>query len=235
VITAIVLAYEIFCRLSDQVHVGELGWDQGTFGVVGATCAAGKVLGLSREHMAQAISLAIVPNLPLGATRVGELPMWKGCAAASATRAGIFAAQLAQQGMTGPAEPFDGRRGLWEQAVGAPVSITPWKGDGTPWRIMATHFKRFPSQIHTQGPISLALDLRPRVTLAEIAALHISTYAMPCAVQRQNRRNGLRRRGKRRITVFPIWSPWPSTMARSLQAVLLRTACVTRRCAPSWT
>jgi 2-methylcitrate dehydratase len=177
VITAIVLAYEIFCRLSDQVHAGELGWDQGMFGVVGAACAAGKVLGLSREHMAQAISLAIVPNLPLGVTRVGELPMWKGCAAASATRAGIFAAQLAQQGMTGPAEPFDGRRGLWEQAVGAPVSLPPWQGDGTPWRIMATHFKRFPCQIHTQGPISLALDLRPRVALPEIAALHIYTYA----------------------------------------------------------
>jgi 2-methylcitrate dehydratase len=177
VITAIVLAYEIFCRLSDQVHAGELGWDQGMFGVVGAACAAGKVLGLSREHMAQAISLAIVPNLPLGVTRVGELPMWKGCAAASATRAGIFAAQLAQQGMTGPAEPFDGRRGLWEQAVGAPVSLPPWQGDGTPWRIMATHFKRFPCQIHTQGPISLALDLRPRVAFPEVAALHIYTYA----------------------------------------------------------
>ena len=110
VITAIVLAYEVFCRLSDEVVVGDFGWDQGMFSVIGAACGAGKVMGLDRHAMQQALSLAIVPNLPLGVTRVGELSMWKGCAAACATRAGIFAAQLAQEGMTGPAAPFDGPR-----------------------------------------------------------------------------------------------------------------------------
>src|SRR5215472_9608567 len=123
VVTAIVLAYEVFSRLSDQVVAGQLGWDQGIFSVIGAACAAGKILGLSQEQMRHAIALAVVPNLPLGVTRVGELSMWKGCATASATRAAIFAAQLAQQGMTGPAEPFEGRRGLWEQAVGKPVIL----------------------------------------------------------------------------------------------------------------
>ena len=88
VITAIVLAYEVFCRLSDQVVIGNLGWDHGMLGVVGATCAAGKILGLDPTAMGHAISLASVSNLPLGAIRVGELSMWKGCAAANATRAG---------------------------------------------------------------------------------------------------------------------------------------------------
>src|SRR5215475_2809790 len=36
VITATVLAYEVFSRLSDQVVVGELGWDQGMFSVIAA-------------------------------------------------------------------------------------------------------------------------------------------------------------------------------------------------------
>lgn len=83
-------------------------------------------------YCGHAVSLAVVPNLPLGATRVGELPMWKGCATASATRAAIFAAQLAQQGMTGPAEPFEGRRGLWEQAPGKPVALEKFGGSGAP-------------------------------------------------------------------------------------------------------
>src|ERR671924_1725029 len=61
VITAIVLAYEVFSRLSDQVVAGELGWDQGIFSVIGAACAAGKVLGLSQAQMRHAISLAVVP------------------------------------------------------------------------------------------------------------------------------------------------------------------------------
>ena len=48
VITATVLAYEVFSRLADQVVAGELGWDQGIFSVIGAACAAGKLLGLSQ-------------------------------------------------------------------------------------------------------------------------------------------------------------------------------------------
>jgi 2-methylcitrate dehydratase len=176
IITAIVLAYEVFSRLSDQVVAGELGWDQGMFSILGAVCAAGKMLQLTPEQMHHAISLAIVPNLPLGATRVGELPMWKGCATASATRAAIFAAQLAQQGMTGPAEPFEGRRGLWEQAVGKAVTLGAFGGNGTPFNIMATTFKFYPSQIHTQGPIGLALELRPQVALSDIAALQLHGY-----------------------------------------------------------
>lgn len=178
VITAIVLAYEVFCRLSDQVVTGELGWDQGIFSVLGAVCGAGKILGLTQEQLAHAISLAIVPNLPLGVTRVGELSMWKGCAAASATRAALFAAQLAQEGMTGPEEPMEGRRGLWEQAgVQMPVVLDRFGGHGEPFRIMHSLFKSYPSQIHTQGPISLALQLRPHAALAEIAALHVHSYA----------------------------------------------------------
>ena len=176
VITAITLAYEVFCRLSDEVVAGDLGWDQGIFSVVGAACGAGKVLGLGRPAMAHALSLAVVPNLPLGATRVGELSMWKGCAAACATRAGIFAAQLAREGMTGPAEAFDGPRGLWEQAVGQPVALQQLGGGGEPFRITETSFKFFPSQIHTQGPIGLALELHPHVDSSEIAAIRVCTY-----------------------------------------------------------
>jgi 2-methylcitrate dehydratase len=113
--------------------------------------------------------------------------MWKGCAAASATRAGIFAAQLAQQGMSGPYQPFDGRYGLWEQAAGHPVEIAPFpsssqasrgvrRGPGEEFRIAQTTFKFFPSQIHTQGPIGLALELRAQVAPSDIASIRIQGY-----------------------------------------------------------
>lgn len=175
-ITAIVLSYEVFCRLSDQVIVSEYGWDQGIFSVIGATCGAGKVMGLNRETMSQAISLAVVPNLPMIVTRVGELSMWKGCATASATKAGIFAALLAQQGMSGPEAPFEGRGGLWAHTGSKQVILERFGNRDEPFRIMNTLFKSFPSQIHTQGPISLALELRSQVTPSEIAAIRIRTY-----------------------------------------------------------
>ena len=178
-ITAIALAYEVFCRLSDEVVTGEFGWDQGMFSIIGATCAAGKLLGLNQEQMGHAISLAIAPNLPLGVTRTGELSMWKGCATATATRAGIFAAQLAQQGMTGPNEPFEGRRGLWEQALGNTVKIPSFQksAGNDDFRILETTFKSYPSQIHTQAPIGVALELRPRVSAEKINSVRIQSYS----------------------------------------------------------
>ena len=181
VITAIALAYEVFCRLSDEVVAGDLGWDQGIFSVIGAACGAGKILGLDHEQMAQAISLAVTPSLPLGVTRSGELSMWKGCATAAATRSAIFAAMLAAEGMNGPNEPFDGKRGLWEQAVGKPVEIPEFPMGGSrseddPFRITQTIVKSYPSQIHTQAPIGLAIELRNEVALTDIKSIHIDTY-----------------------------------------------------------
>ena len=181
VITAIALAYEVFCRLSDEVVAGDLGWDQGIFSVVGAVCGVAKIMGLSREQTGNAISLAISPHLPLGVTRTGELSMWKGCASASASRSAVFAAQLAAGGMTGPDEPFEGRRGLWEQAVGRAVEVPEFplgdaRGDNDPFRITRTIFKAYPSQIHTQAPIGLALQLREEVPVEDIEAIHIESY-----------------------------------------------------------
>ena len=180
-ITAIVLAYEVFCRLSDEVVVSDLGWDQGIFSVIGAACGAARVMGLNQEQTGNAISLAISPHLPLGVTRTGELSMWKGCAAASASRSAVFAAQLAAKGMTGPSEPFEGRRGLWGQAVGGHVDVPgiplgATRGDEDPFRITRTIFKAYPSQIHTQNPIGLALQLRDKLPLDDIQSINIQTY-----------------------------------------------------------
>jgi 2-methylcitrate dehydratase len=181
VITAIALAYEVFCRLSDEVVAGDLGWDQGIFSVIGAACGAARVMGLDEEQTGNAISLAITPHLPLGVTRTGELSMWKGCAAASASRSAVFAAQLAAKGMSGPDEAFEGRRGLWEQAVGREVAVPDFplgnaRGNDDTFRITRTIFKAYPSQIHTQAPIGLALQLRERVSAPDIQAVHIDTY-----------------------------------------------------------
>ena len=176
-ITAIVLAYEVFCRLSDQVEVSHLGWDQGCFSVIGAACAAGKMMGLDQNQMANTISLSLAPNLPLRVTRTGELSMWKGCATASATRAAIFAAQLASDGMTGPGEPFDGPSGLCQLALGG-QSITPnvMGSQNEPFRIINTTVKNYPSQIHTQAPIGLALELQPKMNIADIKSITIHSY-----------------------------------------------------------
>ena len=174
VITAIAVAYEAFCRIADRVALK--GWDQGMFAAIGAACGAGKILGLDRAAMGNAVSIAITSGVPLGVTRIGELSMWKGCATAAAIRTGVFAAELAAEGLTGPGHPFEGRDGLW-QHLG--IEAPKWErfgGTGEAFRINATSFKAYPSVIHTQGPIGLTLELRRQVSVPQIESVRVATY-----------------------------------------------------------
>ena len=92
VVTATVLAYEVFCRLCDAVSVRSRGFDQGTFAVVPSGIAAAKIIGLSKEQIIQTINLCAVANVHLIQTRFGNLSMWKGCAVPNASRNAVFAA-----------------------------------------------------------------------------------------------------------------------------------------------
>ena len=109
----ITVAYEAAWAM--QVSFMKLGWDQGVSMGLGVAAGAGSILGLNETEMANAISLAITPSLPLRITRSGELSMWKGGAVAHACRNAVFGAYLAAEGMTAPDRPFEGRNGLWEQ------------------------------------------------------------------------------------------------------------------------
>lgn len=171
-LTALVLAYEVYGRFAEVCAIRDRGWDQGIFISLGSACAAGKLLGLSREQLAHAISMAAVASVPLGQTRVGELSMWKGCATAVAVRHGVFAAILAYGGMEGPPLPFEGRFGLFEQVTGV-LELLEFgsAAKGVPFKICDTSIKYFPAQIHTQAGAAMALDLRSRFELDEVEAI----------------------------------------------------------------
>jgi 2-methylcitrate dehydratase len=56
------------------------------------------------------------------------------------------------------------------------VALQQLGGGQEPFRITETSFKFFPSQIHTQGPIGLALELRSQLDTSDIAAIRVRTY-----------------------------------------------------------
>lgn len=173
VITATTLGYEAFCNCSDAVP-RETGWDYTIYGAIAAAVAGGKLRGFARDSLANAISLAIIPNMALEETRRGELAMWKGCAAANASRNGLFAAELAGEGMTGPQFAIEGRWGLWH-----PLGRFDWRpfgGRGGPFRVTRTHLKYYPAVVHAQSPIAAALELRAAVASEDIESLVIESY-----------------------------------------------------------
>jgi 2-methylcitrate dehydratase len=175
-IRGIFIAYEVFAALSESYAIRDAGWDQGPFVAVATAMGTGAVLGLTQAQLANAVSLALVPNLALHCTRTGELSNWKGCATAHAAMTGLFAARLALLGMTGPAAPFEGVDGFHRQVPPrADVALGhPRAGQSA---IEQSTIKRYPAVIHTQGVIEALLSVRHQVKAEEIERLNIDTYA----------------------------------------------------------
>jgi 2-methylcitrate dehydratase len=174
---AMVAGYEVFGALADQVSLRDRGWDQGVFIAPASAAGAGLLLGLSRGQMADALAIAATANVATRQTRAGELAMWKGCATAVAAKAGLFAAQLAKAGMTGPTAAFEGHHGLWEQVTG-PFEIGVLGGRDRSFAIERTNFKFFAAEYHAQAPLAMALALRRNVSVEEIEAIDVQIYAM---------------------------------------------------------
>ena len=115
---ATALIYEVQCRFVEVVPYNHHGWDQTPVVALGAALGCARLLGSRRrERMRHAISLAVMPNIALNQTRTGTLSMWKGMAGPQGARAGVFAAYLAREGMTGPDGVFEGKYGFWNQMM----------------------------------------------------------------------------------------------------------------------
>jgi 2-methylcitrate dehydratase len=171
-ITGIVLAYEAHRYLFRAFPLRKHAFDYVLYTAVASAVGAAKVLGLNRGQIANAISLAAVPNLGTDISRRGHLSMWKGCAAANAARNGVFAAVMASQGMEGPATPFED--GL--TAVIGAGEIFPFPLDPTEFSLPKADYKFFLSEFHAQGPAFLSLELRPQIRLEDIEKIEVFTY-----------------------------------------------------------
>ena len=174
-IESLVIAYELFLRLSDATGLRYKGWDQGFAVGIGVAAGVGHLLNLSRAQLAEAISIIAVANVPMRNTRAGELSLWKGVATAFAARNGMFAALLAGEGMTGADKPFEGKHGLWDLITG-PFQLTPLPTEGGPYQAPVTRLKYWPVEYNGQLPVWAALELREKVDWRELSDIEIGVY-----------------------------------------------------------
>ncbi|RPI47173.1 MAG: MmgE/PrpD family protein, partial [Betaproteobacteria bacterium] len=177
-ITAAVLAYDVFCHICDQADLKPLGFDHVTVGGMASTAAAARLLGLTGERLAHAFNLGIAPNIALYQTRIGNVSMWKGCAYANASRNAVFAALLAKRGMTGPSPVFEGVGGYFKAVTRKPFALPPFGGRGGEFKIMQCLMKRFPLGQYSQTVAEAAIEARAKIaSIDEIAEVHVETLA----------------------------------------------------------
>lgn len=172
VMEAIALAYEIQCRLCDAAALRPRGWDHVTYGPFSSALGSAKLMKLSKEQTVQAINLAGIANIALRQTRVGDLSTWKACAFSNAARNGVFAAMLAQRGMTGPSPIFEGEKGFMK-LVSGPFDLAALGGETgeasaiSGFKILDTSIKRYPVEYHAQTAVEAAIALRHELMEAE--------------------------------------------------------------------
>jgi 2-methylcitrate dehydratase len=159
-ILATVLAHEVFCKISDVQNTRGLGLDHSTLTGLAAVVAGGRLMGLTEKQLAHAIGIEVGGNTAINQGRVGTLSHWKSFASAEACRKAIFAAQLAQAGMTGPDPVFEGRDGFFNVILREPFQVPKLGGAGVPFGIMHAFTKRFPLGQYAQTVAQAAVEAR---------------------------------------------------------------------------
>ena len=169
-LVALALGYEITGALSAAGGGG--GWD-GPFEGPGTAMAIGKLLGLNQDQLANALSLTLVPHMPMSVTHVGALSHWKGCHSSEAVRCAVFSTLLAKEGMTGPGQPFEARQGLWDHTGPFRELRLPAASPDGKMIVQRMGFKRYPSEGSTQSVLELTPAIREWAKADDIASIHV--------------------------------------------------------------
>jgi 2-methylcitrate dehydratase len=156
-LTALAVAYQVQCRLSDEAPVRAKGFDHTTQGAYAAAAGAAKALRLDETEAANAVAIAGTALNALRVTRTGEVSQWKGLAYPFTACGAVQAAFLAARGITGPAEVFEGNKGFMDSIAG-PFEIDWAKEDLE--RVRRSFLKRYNAEVHSQSALEALLELR---------------------------------------------------------------------------
>jgi 2-methylcitrate dehydratase len=164
-----VVGYEVQIRLRDAVGGrGREGWD-GTSTTVqySSAAAAGKLLGLNAERLANAIAIAGSNASTLAEVRRGEeLTPAKGSAEPMAARNGTFAALLARAGLSYPLTILEGDNGYGKMVTGS-LNEAVLRRRPTQFEILKSSIKLWPCVGTAQAPIAAALEARRQMQPSE--------------------------------------------------------------------
>ncbi|HYG45457.1 MAG TPA: MmgE/PrpD family protein, partial [Bordetella sp.] len=175
----VVLGYEVSTRIGMVLGRSHYRYwhNTGTVGTFGAAAAAAAILGLDRKAYAHA--LATAATFAAGLQQAFRLDsMSKPLHAGRAAEAGVLAAILAQQGVTGSLDVLDGESGLGCAMADGPDWTHIGATLGRDFHIKRLTFKNHIGCGHTFAAIDGALALRQRhgLVASDIAAVRIATY-----------------------------------------------------------
>ncbi len=210
-LTALALAYQVQCRLSDVAPVRAKGFDHTTQGAYAVAAGVARALGLDQKGVANAVAMSGTAYNALRVTRTGSLSNWKGLAYPNTAFGATHAAFLAMRGMTGPPEVFEGNKGLMD-AISGPFELD-WAQENLE-AVRRTSVKKY-NAARKRLNASGSRFLMSRITLSAEGKRETSSR---CVAR------------KRPITVCPTWWPSRSWMATFPQRSMRQNGLCGRMC-----
>lgn len=180
IITAVVVGYEVAYRIAAHVSPAQItkGFHPSSnCAPYGAMAAAGKLLGLNEEQLANGLGqVGMLACGTMEATKSGQRS--KCVQVGSAAFSGIMAAYLARTGMEGCLSALEGANGMFStQSENVDVEDV-CRGLGETYLIGDTYNKMYPSCRHAQPGIEGVLDLAEEhgITPEMVDSIWIGTH-----------------------------------------------------------
>jgi 2-methylcitrate dehydratase PrpD len=187
-LVAYAVGAETACRVSMSVHPWhyDAGWHiTGTAGVFGAVAAAGWLLGLSAEQMANALGAA---GTQAGGVREVFGSDSKAIHPAKAASNGLQAAMLAQEGFTGPDDIIGGRRGFWAVlSADGHSEEALLDGWGERWELRMNGLKPYANGVVSHPIQDAVISLRNQHGLTPDNVTAINARVHPLVLELMNR------------------------------------------------
>jgi 2-methylcitrate dehydratase len=174
-LTAMAVAYEIECRLVEEIPVMKEGIDHTLFLSYSMVAGISKILSLTKEQIAHALAIAGCSVSPMATSRASYTYEWKGFASSFVALTAMNDVFLAQQGMTGPIALFEGPKGF--QEIFDMKLNYDWKKENFDL-IKKCVLKPYNAEVHTQSAIEGALELKQKYAFSadQIDKIDITTF-----------------------------------------------------------
>src|SRR5271163_234771 len=152
----VALGYTVQSRFVDHANFMSSGFDHTSQLAFSHNAAAGRLLGLSEQQIANAIAMAAVSDASFAVVRAKPLSQWKGLASAQSALGSMNALFLARRGVEGPLQVIEGPLGI-DHLLRMKINID-WDKQGYEGVVGST-IKKYDSMIHTQSAVHCMVEL----------------------------------------------------------------------------
>lgn len=174
-LTAMAVAYQVQCRLVNEIPVMKEGIDHTLLLAYSMVAGIARLLGLNRDQAANALAISGCAIAPMVTSRASYTSEWKGMASSMDALDCMNNTLLALQDMTGPVALFEGPKGFAE--------VFDMKLD---YNWAQEHFdlihkcvlKKYNAEVHSQPSIEAAIALRDQhnFSAGDITHVEVTTF-----------------------------------------------------------